>query len=100
MAKALQGSGPVEVGIRELRANLSRWLEQVREGREVVVTDRGKPVAKLVPFDADVDDPFADLIARGLVRMPTSPKRSSLPPPVPVKGSVTELLLQERDEGW
>jgi len=36
-------------GIREARQNLSALLEEVRRGREVVITDRGRPVARLVP---------------------------------------------------
>ncbi len=35
----------IEVGVRELRNNLSRYLERVRGGEEVIVTDRGSPVA-------------------------------------------------------
>jgi prevent-host-death family protein len=100
MPKALQSPGPAEVGIRDLRAKLSAWLDQVRAGRELVITDRGRPVARVVPYDADVDDPLADLIARGLVRPPLRAKGAKLPAPVPTKGSVTDLLLQERREGW
>ena len=36
-------------GIREARQNLSSLLEEVRAGHEVLITDRGKPVARLVP---------------------------------------------------
>jgi len=36
-------------GIREARQHLSELLEEVRKGREVVITDRGRPVAKLAP---------------------------------------------------
>jgi prevent-host-death family protein len=36
-------------GIREARQNLSVLLDEVRKGREVVITDRGRPVARLVP---------------------------------------------------
>ena len=35
-------------GIREARQNLSRLIEAVKEGQEVVITDRGTPVARLV----------------------------------------------------
>jgi prevent-host-death family protein len=38
-----------EAGIREARQNLSALLEEVRKGREITITDRGKPVARLVP---------------------------------------------------
>jgi prevent-host-death family protein len=36
-------------GIREARQNLTALLNEVRKGREVVITDRGKPVARLLP---------------------------------------------------
>ena len=36
-------------GIREARQNLSALLEEVKKGREVVITERGRPVARLVP---------------------------------------------------
>jgi prevent-host-death family protein len=38
-------------GVREARQNLSALLDEVRKGREVVITERGRPVAKLVPLD-------------------------------------------------
>lgn len=38
-----------QAGIREVRQNLSALLDIVRRGREVLITDRGRPVARLVP---------------------------------------------------
>jgi prevent-host-death family protein len=38
-------------GVREARQNLSALLDEVKNGREVVITERGRPVAKLVPPD-------------------------------------------------
>lgn len=38
----------MDVGVTELRAHLSEWVERVRAGGEVVITDRGVPVARLV----------------------------------------------------
>lgn len=38
-----------EAGIREARQNLTALIEEVRKGHEVTITDRGKPVARLVP---------------------------------------------------
>lgn len=37
-------------GIRDLKAHLSEYLERVRGGEEIVVTDRGRPVARIVPY--------------------------------------------------
>ena len=61
-----------EVGVRELHDRLSRYVQHVKNGGEVVVTMRGRRVARLVPVDES--DPLADLRARGLVREPTAPR--------------------------
>ena len=49
-----------EVGIRELKNSLSKYIDRVRAGGEVIVTDRGRPVARLSAVDAS-DDHLADL---------------------------------------
>ena len=38
------------IGVRELRRDASRWLARVRAGEVIVVTDRGRPVAKMIPL--------------------------------------------------
>jgi prevent-host-death family protein len=38
-----------QAGIREVRQNLTALIEEVRKGNEITITDRGKPVARLVP---------------------------------------------------
>ncbi len=48
-------------GIREVRQNLSALLREVRKGREIVITDRGEPVARLAPPVAVSARPFPDL---------------------------------------
>jgi prevent-host-death family protein len=48
-----------EAGIREARQNLSALIEEVRKGREITITDRGKPVARLVPPRREGLRPFA-----------------------------------------
>ncbi len=42
------------VGIRKLRDGLTRHVGQVRRGERIIVTDRGKPVALLVPYESDL----------------------------------------------
>ncbi len=42
----------MDAPVTELRAHLSDWLERVRRGEEVVVTDRGVPVARLLGMSA------------------------------------------------
>jgi prevent-host-death family protein len=50
-------------GVREARQNLSALLDEVRKGREVVITERGRPVAKLVPPDRQRRKAVPNLVA-------------------------------------
>ena len=43
----------MEVGVRELRDNLSRYLDRVRGGEEVVVTERGHAIARVLPIGSE-----------------------------------------------
>jgi prevent-host-death family protein len=63
----------MDVGVSELRANLSDWLERVRDGDEVVVTDRGVPVARLLGIGSA--STVERLVADGVIARPTSPQR-------------------------
>ena len=49
------------VGVRELRQNLSRYLEQVKAGQELV-TEHGREVARLIPIAADAYAEFAAVV--------------------------------------
>jgi prevent-host-death family protein len=63
----------VDVAIAELRAHLGRWLEEARQGNEVVVTDRGTPVARIVGLDST---PVIErLTAEGVISRATSSTR-------------------------
>jgi len=88
----------VEVGIRELRLNLSRYVARVRTGAEVIVTDHGHPVARLGPIE-DEEAHHARLIREGIVKPAKRAKRTSLPPPIPLEGEgplVSEMVLEDR----
>jgi prevent-host-death family protein len=51
------------VGVRELRQNLSKYLDRVKDGEVLVVTERGREVARLIPSGATAE-PYADLSER------------------------------------
>jgi prevent-host-death family protein len=52
------------IGVRELRQHASRYLDRVAHGESLEVTDRGRPVARLVPITSDA---WADMVASGRV---------------------------------
>ena len=68
---------PVEVGVRDLQNNLSRYLDRVSDGLEIVVTERGRPVARLLRIDEPADR-LADLSPRA---WSASRTRDRLPAP-------------------
>jgi len=84
----------VPVGVRALKNNLSHYLERVRDGEQVVVTDRGRPIARLVGVEASTDR-LADLIEAGLVQ-PARRSRQKLPKRVSSEGLVSDLVAQQR----
>jgi len=63
----------MDVAVTELRAHLSEWLARVREGQEVVVTDRGVPVARLVGLEATAA--IERLTEQGVIARPELPRR-------------------------
>lgn len=85
----------VEVGVRDLKNNLSRYLDRVQGGEEVIVTDRGKPVARLSPLDYETDR-LAELVASGVVRPPKSTTRHRPVRRIKPKGSVSDLVAEQR----
>jgi prevent-host-death family protein len=62
------------VNIVDLKNNLRAHLERVRAGEELLVKDRNQPIARLVPLASgeDVDAEEMELVAAGLIRLPTS----------------------------
>ena len=85
----------MEAGIRELRDHLSRYLDAVRNGDEVMVTDHGTAIARLVP----VGQPRAldRLLAEGLVTPARVRKRSrSAGRGIVAKGTVSDLVADQR----
>lgn len=83
----------MEVGIRELRNHLSRYLNRVRDGDEVVVTDRGRAIARVVPVDGE--RVLDRLIAEGIVAPARQPKRPAARP-IKAKGTVSDLVGDQR----
>ena len=85
----------VEVGVRDLKNNLSRYLDRVQGGEEVIVTERGRPIARLSSLDHP-SDRLAALVASGAVRPPRSTARHRPVRRIVAKGSVSDLVAEQR----
>jgi prevent-host-death family protein len=90
--------------VSKLKAYLSDYLNQVKAGHEVLITDRGKPVARLVPISRtkSTRESLVRMEKQGLIKLGSGklPKDFwSMPRPEDPQGLVLKALLQEREEG-
>lgn len=89
------------VGIRELKNRLTYHLHLIRQGKEVVVTDRGKPIAMLKPIERSEKQPgleerLAFLAEQGLITLPRG-KFDFTTPPLSLKGKpLSQTVLEDR----
>jgi prevent-host-death family protein len=66
-------SGRMDVAVTDLRAHLGKWIDAARDGTDIVITDRGRPVARIVALDAT---PIIDrLTEQGVIGRPSRPTR-------------------------
>jgi prevent-host-death family protein len=84
------------VGVRELRQNLSRYLERVKAGESLTVTEHGREVARLVP-SGDLDPAYAELAERFGATVPTEPLEAIIDrmPGTTVPAGTTDAWLAE-----
>ncbi|MBA3691586.1 MAG: type II toxin-antitoxin system prevent-host-death family antitoxin [Actinobacteria bacterium] len=87
-----------QVGVRELRQNLSVYLRRVARGERLEVTERGRPVAVLAPIGVEPEGTLGRLIATGRALPPTGDLLDILPPKGRPSTRLTEALLDERAE--
>ena len=86
------------VGVRDLKDNLSRYLAIVRRGGEIVITEHGHPIARVVPIQGKSShERLAELIAAGDVSLARRRTRS-MPGPVrlPRGATISDLVKEQR----
>ena len=86
------------VGARELKTRLGTYLRRVREGRTLLVTDRGEPIAELRPLPADTGVSAA-LLKLSSKRAVTLPVRTTLIAFRPIRSrgrALSEAIREDR----
>lgn len=88
---------PTEVGIRDFKTHMSRYMQQVKDGATLVITEHGKPVGRVIPVTLSLEEQMQELIEAGLVAWDGNKLR-----PVPrvantTARNVSDLLLEDRD---
>lgn len=93
----------VRVGVKELRENLRSWLDTVKAGEEIVVTERGKAIAQLTPLDSGRRT-LEELVALGLARPPLRKRRridvSKLPKLEGDGPTLSDYVIEQRNQGF
>jgi prevent-host-death family protein len=87
-----------EIGVRELKANLSAVLRRVEAGEQIGVTVRGRRVADLVPAGSRrSEERLRALVAEGRITLAARPRPRRAARPLRTGSSATEQVLAERD---
>jgi len=86
------------VGLRELKSHLSDYVRQVKAGATVTITERGKPVGRLVPVEATLDEKLSGLVDSKVVAW-SRQTLGPVEPPARALGNrmVADLLLEDRE---
>jgi len=85
------------IGVRELKAQLSRQLKRVQRGSRLTITDRGKPIAVLSPVEPQADAAWAWRMVAERAASWSGGKPRGLNPPVPARGKRTsEGVIEDR----
>jgi len=90
----------ISAGIKEIKNNLSRFLVRVKKGEEILITERGKPVARIVqekPDNKSINQVMGRLAQKGHIVLPSRDLLKSNISPVAVNGkNVSEMVIEDR----
>jgi antitoxin (DNA-binding transcriptional repressor) of toxin-antitoxin stability system len=90
----------INAGVKEIKNNLSRYLLQVKAGQEVVITERGKPVARIIKEtkgNKSIRTALSSLIENGTVVLPSSNLNKDHLTTKEVAGKlVSEMVIEDR----
>ena len=90
----------IRAGIKEVKNNLSRFLVQVKAGQEIMITDRGRPIARIVKDvqgDKSIRASLGPLVQSGLIVLPNrSIVKDDITAVVAQGKPVSEMVIEDR----
>jgi prevent-host-death family protein len=90
----------VTAGIKELKNQLSRYIGLVKKGDDVLITERGRIIARIVKEDSSsssLRQSLQPLVLKGQVVMPTREINRDIPKPIELPGkAVSDIVLEDR----
>jgi prevent-host-death family protein len=86
------------IGLRELNQNPSKAVARVRAGQSIIVTDRGKPILRMVPEPSGKRTLLEELVAQGRAEPPSERGMPAVEPELtPTTPSLSDLIIADRD---
>jgi prevent-host-death family protein len=90
----------VTAGIKELKNQLSRYIGLVKKGDDVLITERGRVIARIVKEDSSsssLRQALQPLILKGQVLMPMRDIKRDVPRPIELPGkAVSDIVVEDR----
>ncbi|MBW6487272.1 MAG: type II toxin-antitoxin system prevent-host-death family antitoxin [Syntrophobacterales bacterium] len=90
----------ISAGVKDVKNNLSRFLVQVKAGEEILITERGVPIARILKEDygdKSIRSALGRLVQRGLIALPGRSIRKDRIRAVEVPGKpVSEIVIEDR----
>lgn len=89
--------------VKEVRDHFTQYLKRVKLGEEIVITERGRPVALIrqIPEGTSLQERLELGSIKGLIRLPQKTKNIPFHKKIKLTGkSLTDIVLEERETGW
>ena len=90
----------LSAGVKDLKNNLSKYLHRVKKGEDLLITERGKVIARITPENhkkTSLLETLRPLIRSGLLTMPSRKLNKDIPSPIELPGKpVSEIALEAR----
>jgi prevent-host-death family protein len=91
----------IKIGVREAKIQLSKLLEEVKKGREIIITNHDRPVGKIVPVPQEslsLKERIQQLEQQRAIEPKSSKHKKRVPPPLPVPDEMAQKYLKEDRE--
>src|SRR5437867_3954977 len=87
------------IGIRELKGRLSAYLQEVKSGRTILITEHGRPIGQITPITKSVEERLHDLATKGNYTWSGKKLKAGRPLNIKIQGkkTISDIVLENRD---